>query len=226
MGPGQGESGPRSPPVSLKFPACWARATQKPRPFRNPRPLGWRAPTLTEPGSLPIRRGRRRELPFSGPIGGRPARGLSRHVGTAGCRGATCGRQERDPASGDFGDPPGDRGVARADAACPRPPGSARVSTIGLKRGAPGPSRPALLARRCAGWAQAPPVARPRRLWALGPDGAAQGDGTRPGWRRPVSDQGPSPSGVRSGLHAASLAHAGLGDGAGLSSDSPWRGTS
>lgn len=78
----------RSAPVSLKFPAGSAGRDHMPRPFRNPRPSCCRLPTRSEPGSPsePIRRGLRRALPFSKPIGGQPERGLPGLVGAAGCR--------------------------------------------------------------------------------------------------------------------------------------------
>lgn len=64
------------------------RAGSHATPLSESPPPCCRLPTRREPGSPsePIRRGLRRALPFSEPIGGQPERGLPGLVGAAGCR--------------------------------------------------------------------------------------------------------------------------------------------
>lgn len=82
------------PPTARKFPAVWASLGHKPHPSRSPRPLRSQAPTRSEPGSRPIRRGLRRALRFSKPTGWRPEQGLPGRVGAAGSPDATCWREK------------------------------------------------------------------------------------------------------------------------------------
>lgn len=151
LGEGQGYGG-HLHSVLLKFPAGAAGWRHKPRPLQESRPFRCRAPIRREPGSPrePIKRGLRRALQSSEPIGGQAERGLPGQVGPAGSRDATCGREGS-------ARPSGDRGTLRdggaGGEASPRvgPPASVHPrSAAGDARtwptGAPGPrvGRPGL----------------------------------------------------------------------------------